>query len=238
MGAANAVKDDVYTLTREVVNFFHEVLTLVVNWDTAQLGNGGRTSRGTGAVHLQPRQSPKLQECRAYAACRAVNQRALARSDLSGTIQHLVRRDVVQHEADSLGGVQPGWHGNQFASRQADEPRIGAADWHRGNDLAWLDSRDTVAEPIHHANQIPSWCEGYQRRLGMNALPGHQVRQGDTCSHHSDPHFTSLRLWALLFNHPQGVWSAVAGDDDSRVFHDGALAGLGPDYVGSMSRRL
>jgi hypothetical protein len=26
MGAADAVKDDVYTLTREAVNFFHELL--------------------------------------------------------------------------------------------------------------------------------------------------------------------------------------------------------------------
>src|SRR6266496_3069218 len=34
MGAADAVKDDVYTPTREVVNFFHEVLILVVDWDT------------------------------------------------------------------------------------------------------------------------------------------------------------------------------------------------------------
>ena len=45
MGAANAVKDDVYTLTREAVNFFHEVLMLVINWNTAQLRNGGRASR-------------------------------------------------------------------------------------------------------------------------------------------------------------------------------------------------
>jgi hypothetical protein len=35
MGAADAVKDNVYTFTREAVNFFHEVLMLVINWDTA-----------------------------------------------------------------------------------------------------------------------------------------------------------------------------------------------------------
>jgi hypothetical protein len=45
MGAADAVKDDVYTLTREAVNFFHEVLMLVINWDTAQGGNGGCAPR-------------------------------------------------------------------------------------------------------------------------------------------------------------------------------------------------
>jgi hypothetical protein len=36
MGAADAVKGDVYTLAREEVNFFHEVLMLVINWDTAR----------------------------------------------------------------------------------------------------------------------------------------------------------------------------------------------------------
>jgi hypothetical protein len=45
MGAADAVKDNVYTLAREAVNFFHEVLMLVINWDTAQVGNGRRPSR-------------------------------------------------------------------------------------------------------------------------------------------------------------------------------------------------
>jgi hypothetical protein len=40
MSATDAVKDDVYTLAREAVNFFHEVLILVINWDTAQVGNG------------------------------------------------------------------------------------------------------------------------------------------------------------------------------------------------------
>jgi hypothetical protein len=77
-----------------------------------------------------------------------VNQRALARSDLSGAMRHLVRRDVVQHEADSLGGVQPGWHRNQFTLRQADELRVRTADRQRGNYLAWFDSRGTGAEPI------------------------------------------------------------------------------------------
>ena len=45
MRATDAVKDDVNTLTREAVNFFHEVLMLVINWDTAQVGNGRRPSR-------------------------------------------------------------------------------------------------------------------------------------------------------------------------------------------------
>ena len=44
MRATDAVKDHVYTLARAAVNFFHEVLMLVINWDTAQVGNGRRPS--------------------------------------------------------------------------------------------------------------------------------------------------------------------------------------------------
>src|SRR5262249_22570289 len=117
VGPPDAVNDNVDALARQAVNFFHEVEMLVIKRDTAQVGNGRRPSRRTGTVHLQPGEAPKLQERRADPACRAVNQHALARFDLSGAIQHLVRRDVVQHEADSLGGVQPRWH-------RADRQRI------------------------------------------------------------------------------------------------------------------
>src|SRR6266508_3229706 len=219
VGPTDGVKDHVYALAGKATNFIHEVLMLVINWDTAKLGNGRRAVRRTSTVHLQLGEAPKLPECRADPACRAVNQRALARSDVSRTMHHLVRRDVVQHEADSLGGVQPGWHRNQLTLRQADELRVSTADRQRGNYLAWFDSRDTVAEPIHHANQIPPWREGQPGRLGMNALAHQQVGQADTCGQHSHPHFTILWLGALFFNHPKCIGPAVVSDDDARVSH-------------------
>jgi hypothetical protein len=45
MGATDAVKDNVYAFAREAVKFFHEVEMLVINRDTAQVGNGGRPSQ-------------------------------------------------------------------------------------------------------------------------------------------------------------------------------------------------
>ena len=45
MRATDAVKDNVYALAREAVDFFNEVLMLVINWDSAQVGNGRRPSR-------------------------------------------------------------------------------------------------------------------------------------------------------------------------------------------------
>ena len=45
MGAADAVKDNVYALTREPVDFFHEVDLSVINWDTAQVGHSRPPAR-------------------------------------------------------------------------------------------------------------------------------------------------------------------------------------------------
>ena len=45
MSTTDGVKDRVHALAREAMNFFHEVLILVIDWDTAQVGNGRRPSR-------------------------------------------------------------------------------------------------------------------------------------------------------------------------------------------------
>src|SRR5262249_59450584 len=42
VGPPEAVKDDVDAIAREAVNFCHEVLMLVINRDTAQVGDGRR----------------------------------------------------------------------------------------------------------------------------------------------------------------------------------------------------
>lgn len=39
MAATDAVKNGVDTLTREAMNFCHEVLMLVIDWDSAQVGH-------------------------------------------------------------------------------------------------------------------------------------------------------------------------------------------------------
>jgi hypothetical protein len=45
VGATDAVEDNVHALTREAVDFVHEVEMLVINRDSAQVGNGRRPSR-------------------------------------------------------------------------------------------------------------------------------------------------------------------------------------------------
>ena len=45
VGTTDGVKDDVHALAREMVDFFDKVLMLVINWDSAQFGNGRRSSR-------------------------------------------------------------------------------------------------------------------------------------------------------------------------------------------------
>jgi hypothetical protein len=52
------VEDNVYPIAREAVDFFNEVLMLVVNRDSAQVANSRCPSRRTGPVHLQPGEPP------------------------------------------------------------------------------------------------------------------------------------------------------------------------------------
>ena len=55
----------------------------------------------------------------------------------------------------------------------------------------------------------------------MDALTCQYVRQTHARRRHSHPHFTSFRLGAFLLNNLQCVRSAVVGDEDSRVSHEG-----------------
>lgn len=218
MGTTDGIKDDIHTIGRQALNLCHKILLLVINRDRAQLGNSRCSSRGTSPEHLQPGQTPKLQECRADPARGAVNQRTLARFDVGGAMHHLVRRDVVQYEADGFGGVQAGGHRDHFTLRQADELCVRTFDGHSGDNLSWFESRDAGAELVHHADQVPSGREGHWGCFGVHALPRHNVRQGDTRSEHLNPHLTTLRLRALFLNHLQCVEPAIVSDDDARVF--------------------
>src|SRR5205085_8587960 len=160
---------------------------------------------------------PKLQECRADPTSSAVNQHALTRSDLSGTMQHLVCSDVVQYEADALGSVQPTWHRNQFTLRQADKLRIRTADRHGSDYLTGHDSSHILSYPIRRANQVPTRREGHRGRFGVNTLTRHHIGQRYTCRQHSHPHLTTLRFGTLLFKKLERIRSAVVGNDDSPV---------------------
>lgn len=51
-------------------------------------------------------------------------------------VAYLIRRHVVQNDADGLGRIEPGWHRDQLALRQADELRLGTVDRQRGEYLS------------------------------------------------------------------------------------------------------
>src|SRR6185436_5915125 len=100
-----------------------------------------------------------------------------------------------------------------------DELRVRTVDRQRSNDLARFESKNTVAEPVHYANQIPPRREWQPGRLGMNALAHHDVGQGYPRSQHSHSHFTVLRLGALFFEHLKCFGPAVVTHDNARVLH-------------------
>src|SRR5581483_1744544 len=129
-----------------------------------------------------------------------MNQDALAVPDLRGAMEHLVRRDVVQDQADSPGGLQASRYRDQFTFRQADKLGIYSVN-RQGSDCPPRQASSyTLPQALRDANQIPTRSEGDRGCFGVNTLTRHYVGQGDTCRQHSDPHFTPLRLAALVFN--------------------------------------
>lgn len=61
--------------------------------------------------------------------------------------------------------------------RQAHVFSVRAVNGHCSDELTRFDPAGAIAEAIHDADKIPSGCEGRQRRLRMNALARHDVRQ-------------------------------------------------------------
>ena len=121
MGTADAIENDVHPINCQAENFFHEVDVLVINRGTAQAGYRFIFAPRGCPIHVQVDQPAQLQQGSADATCGSVNQHALARLDASGAMHHLVRRDVVQHQADRFAWVQAGRHRHQFLVRQTDE---------------------------------------------------------------------------------------------------------------------
>jgi hypothetical protein len=40
VGATDRFEDNIHAIARQAVNLLHEVLIAVIDWDTAQVGNG------------------------------------------------------------------------------------------------------------------------------------------------------------------------------------------------------
>lgn len=74
-------------------------------------------------------------------------------------MQHLIDRDVVQHETHGFTGVQSSWHRHELARPQTDVLSVRAADRHRSDSLPKLDVSHTALEPAHDADEIPTWSE-------------------------------------------------------------------------------
>jgi len=148
-----------------------------------------------------------------------MNQRALARLHVNGSMKHLVRRDVVQHHADSLGGIQGCRQRNQFSFGQADIFGIGTMNRHRNNLLSKFDTTHTIAKAIHHPNQIPAGCVRRLRRFGMYAFSCHDIRHADAGGQYPNTRFANFRFRALFFNYSKHLWTTVLVNNNACVSH-------------------
>jgi len=110
MRASDKIKHNVHSSFCETMYFLHEFLILVINRDAAQVRNCLCGWCLAGFLHLKLREPPELQESRTYASRCAVNQCSPARFHVNRTMHHLVGSNVIQHQADSLGSVEPLGH--------------------------------------------------------------------------------------------------------------------------------
>ena len=98
-------------------------------------------------------------------------------------MQHLVRRDVVQNDADSLGGVQPVWHRNQFTLRQADELRGGVSGWMPSrHDVAQGDACSQHSHPYFAILRLGALFFNHPKCIGSAV-----VSDDDPCVSHERP---------------------------------------------------
>ena len=85
----------------------------------AQAGDQLVLSFGGCTVAFESADLGQFQERGTHAACRAMHEGRLAARQMCDPMQHLVRRDVIHHEADSLGHIYLAWCGNQFPPTMA-----------------------------------------------------------------------------------------------------------------------
>ena len=94
--------------------------------DYTTIFRSGRGRRGTASTWEYSKAMAAI-----LSPAATMNQHAVARSDVSGAIQHLVRSDVVQNDAVSFCGVQPRRHGTSLRcggpTNSAYAPLIGIA---------------------------------------------------------------------------------------------------------------
>jgi hypothetical protein len=90
-------------------------------------------------AHLQASHLAELEQRRADAPGRPVDEDALARLYAGGFVQHQVGREIVGHQADGLGRVQASRDGYQLAGGQANRLGVTSSPGIAGKHLPHLE---------------------------------------------------------------------------------------------------
>lgn len=85
-------------------------------------------------------------------------------------MEHLIRRDVIQHHGYRLRRIQSHRHGDELAPLHAKVLSVASMDRHSGDCLAQFETRHTCTELIDGSDEVPTRGVGHTRRFGMNAL--------------------------------------------------------------------
>src|SRR5512138_1234028 len=117
-----------------------------------------------------------------------MNERALAWLGMGNAMDHLVGRDVIQHQADGLTGIKARRNNGKFTEWQADVLGVAAMDWHGRNHLTEHRLWRILSGLLHDPYNVPSRREGKQCLLRMDSLSHQQVCKGYAGSEHAYPH--------------------------------------------------
>jgi hypothetical protein len=157
-----------------------------------------------------------------------VDQHTLSGPGFCRSMQHLIRRDVVQHHGDRLRWVQACGHADKLALGQANVLRVAPVDGHGSDCLARFKTGYTLAQQVDASDEIPTRRIGHARRLGVDSLARQDVWQTDPRRQHPYPNFTHFWFGAFLLEYLKHARPTVVSDDDSRVSHWASLASRQP----------
>ena len=118
--AAHAVEDRVESAGFGPTNHLHEILSAIVDRRCAVFGQDRVFALGSDPIHLEVGKPAEIQKRSPAPAARADDEHLVARFDFRGSMQCLVRRDVVQRYRDRFGWIE-GWRNwNDLVFRKVD----------------------------------------------------------------------------------------------------------------------
>ena len=214
----NGIEGSVESFGNELPDAIEKIFRAIVYRRGTKSGNEFELGFGSCAEHAQAGDLTKLESGGANTSASAVNEEALAFAKFSDAVDHLVGGDVIQDEADGLGGIQIVRHGNQMRGGDEEVAAVASNHGERGDTLAGREAGDAIAESVNVADDVIAGSEGKGLLNGIEAVPHEDVGIGNAGGDDFDAHLTWTRIWQVVLDPLENFRATATGDDDAGVF--------------------